>query len=156
MRKTPTQLRKPAAAWPLALLVPALLAGCGGPGGPHRKETFPVVGQVVVDGQPPASPVKVRLHDLQGMGGEHPTVSHAMTGDDGRFEISTYESGDGAPAGDYVLTFEWGRMNLMSMQYGGPDKLGGRYADPQKSKIRFSVTPDDGAVDLGRIELTTK
>jgi hypothetical protein len=137
------------------ILFCGLLPGCGDDG-PLRKETFPVSGQVVIDGQPPSSPVQIMCHPVGGMDQQQRTISQSVTGDEGRFSISTYETGDGAPAGEYVLTFEWGQMNLFSMQYGGPDKLNGRYADPKTSQIKFSVTPDGGPVDLGRIELKTK
>jgi hypothetical protein len=137
-----------------ALVLIAVCDGCGGSDAPYRKETFPVNGQVVVDGVPPSSPVSIVCHDVKGMDQQHPSVSQTMTGAEGRFEVSTYETGDGVPAGDYALTFEWGQINLVSMQYGGPDKLGGRYSDPTKSEFRFKVT--DGPVDLGRLELKTK
>jgi hypothetical protein len=130
------------------------LAGCGGSDQPYRKPTVPVTGQVLVDGQPPSSPIKVMCHDEKGMDQEHPSVSWCMTGDDGKFALSTYEAGDGVPPGSYVLTFEWGQLNMFSMQYGGPDKLKGRYSDPKQSQVR--VTAGEEPVDLGRIELTTK
>jgi len=118
-----------------------------------RKETFPLTGEVYVDGKP-ASGVQVTLHDVKGMDREHPTASQAMTDENGKFAVSTYELSDGVPEGEYVLTFMWGEMNLLSMQYGGPDKLKGRYSDPKKSTQRVQVqkgTPPN----VGRIELTT-
>lgn len=121
----------------------------------NRKETFPVTGQVYVDGKPPDSPIAVKCHNVDGMDKERPTVSSAFTGEDGKFAISTYESGDGIPTGEYVLTFYWGKRNPISMNYGGPDKLNGRYSDPKKSDIRITVLPGN-PTDLGRIDLTTK
>lgn len=120
---------------------------------PHRKDTFPVTGRLVVDGTAPLSPVKVICHPADGTDQEHPTVSWCFTGEDGAFELSTYETGDGVPAGEYVLTFFWGQQNLMAMSYGGPDKLKGRYNDPQKPLVRFAVRPG-GPADLGLIRLT--
>jgi hypothetical protein len=78
-----------------------------------------------------------------------------MTGPDGKFAISTYQSADGVPAGEYLLTFVWGRFDMISKSYGGPDKLNGRYADHQKSEHRVQVESGK-PTDLGRIELTTK
>lgn len=121
-----------------------------------RKTTVPVTGQVRVDGEIPSSPVQIRCTNLGGIDQEHPTVSSAITGEGGTFSISTYESGDGVPEGDYVLTFEWKQMNLVSMSYGGPDQLKGRYSDAEKSDIRFTVDPKSKAIDLGTIELKTK
>lgn len=140
----------------LALLTAAttfVLSGCGGDE-PFRKETFPVTGQVFVDGKP-ASGVKVTLYDVKGVDKEHPTFSSGMTDDEGKFEISTYEAADGVPVGEYVVTFEWGEMNMFTMQYGGPDKLKKRYNDPQKSQFRLTVKEGE-PTDMGRIDLTTK
>jgi 5-hydroxyisourate hydrolase-like protein (transthyretin family) len=118
-----------------------------------RKETFPVTGEVHVDGQP-AADLAVRCIDVKGLDKEHPTTSSAFTDQTGKFEISTYETADGVPAGDYVLTFQWGQWNRMTMSYGG-DKLDGRYADAKKSEVRFTVQQGQ-PTDLGRIDLTTK
>jgi 5-hydroxyisourate hydrolase-like protein (transthyretin family) len=139
--------------WPLAVAT-AALAGCGSDD-PSRKETVHVAGQVFIDGQPAPAPINVMCHDVKGLDKEHPTVSQAMTDNQGRFEISTYESGDGIPPGEYVLTFEWGAISLVSMQYGGPDKLEGRYSDPQKSPFRFQVESGK-PLDLGRLELVSR
>jgi hypothetical protein len=68
--------------------------------------------------------------------------------------VSTYRFGDGAPAGEYVLTFMWGKLDPLSMQYGGPDQLNGRYDKRAKSEHRVTVASEE--VDLGRIELTSK
>lgn len=126
---------------------------CAEEGSP-RKETYPVTGEVYVDGEP-ANYLAVTCHDVNGTDTAMPTVSSAFTGPDGKFSISTYESGDGVPAGDYVLTFMWGELNALSGRYGGPDKLKGRYAEPKKSEVRFKVEPGQ-PTDLGRIELTRK
>ena len=129
------------------------LCSCGKKPG-FRKETFPVSGQLYVDGTP-VEKVAVTCLDVTGVDKEHPTISQAYTEKDGTFKISTYESGDGVPAGDYVLTFYWGELNLMSMSYGGPDKLNDRYKDPAGSTVKFSVKKG-APTDLGKIELTTK
>ena len=70
-------------------------------------------------------------------------------------EIATYEASDGVPEGEYVLTFMWGKINLISGGYGGPDKLNGRYTDPETSEVKVTVKAGE-ATELGTIELTTK
>ncbi len=124
------------------------------PKGPPRKETFPVKGEVSVDGQP-AGGLAITCNNVAGMDAKMPTVSQTFTKDDGKFEISTYGQGDGVPEGEYTLTFIWGKPDLLHGGYGGPDKLKGRYKDPQKSTIRFKVEKGK-PTDLGKIELTTK
>jgi hypothetical protein len=121
---------------------------------PNWKETFPVTGEVYVDGQP-AAMLQVALHDRVGIDKSQPTFSSTFTGNDGRFALSTYEDGDGVPAGEYAITFLWGELNMFSMQYGGPDKLRGQYSDPKKTTFEVKVEPGK-PTDLGRIELSTK
>jgi len=130
-----------------------LLCSCAEEG-PVRKETYPVTGEVYVDGQP-AADVAVTCNDVKGLDTEMPTTSSGVTDQNGRFQISTYESSDGVPPGEYTLTFMWGQRNLMTMSYGGPDKLNGRYSDPKASEVRFTVESGKPA-DLGQIQLTTK
>lgn len=137
----------------LALLC-LVLSSCGEPE-PYRKPTYPVTGKVTVDGAAPGSAIQVFCENVGGMDEQHPTYSQSETKEDGSFAISTYESGDGVPAGDYVITFVWQDFNLMSRQYGGPDKLNKRYNDPKTSE--FKVTVKEGEpTDMGTIALTTK
>jgi hypothetical protein len=119
-----------------------------------RKETFPVTGQVLVDGKPAAN-IQVTMHDVNGIDQEQPTFSSAFTDEQGRFALSTYEQGDGVPAGEYVVTFYWGELNLVSMQFGGPDKLKNKYNDKSNSPFRIKVEKGKPA-DMGQLELTTR
>lgn len=125
-----------------------------GPKEPPRKETFPVKGMVLVDGQP-AGTLAVYCNNVAGMDTKMPTVSQTFTKEDGSFEISTYGQSDGVPEGEYTLTFMWGKPDLLHGGYSGPDKLNGRYKDPKASKFQFKVEKGK-PVDLGKIELTTK
>ncbi len=120
---------------------------------PNWKETHPAKGEVYVDGQP-AEFLRVMCTNVNGIDKENPTVSSATTDKDGKFEISTYEKGDGLPEGEYVLTFMWGQLDRIS-GYGGPDKLKQKYLDPKKSEHKFTVVKGK-PTDLGRIELKTK
>lgn len=129
-----------------------LLCSCSKQG-PPRKDTFPVTGEVRVDGQP-VGQLAVRCIDVKGLDKASPTASAAFTEENGKFKIATYQSADGVPEGEYVLTFEWGKWSLNG-SYGGPDKLNGRYKDPKKPVKQFKVEKGK-ATDLGTIELTTK
>ena len=136
----------------LILIVCAICGACSKV--TNRKATYPVTGVLKVDGQP-AEMAAVNCLAVQGLDKADPTVSAAFTNPDGSFQISTYEKGDGVPTGDYVLTVEWGKMNLISMQYGGPDKLNGKYSNAKTSTIKFTVK-EGVPTELGTIELTTK
>ena len=136
-------------------LILALLSTCCGCGRqqPFRKETFPVKGKVLVDGQPVENlaVVCIRLSEADK---EHPTESQCFTQKDGRFEIGTYESKDGVPEGEYALTFRWGEWNLFTKSYDG-DKLNDRYTDPQNPVAKFTVKKGQ-PTELGEIKLTTQ
>lgn len=130
------------------------LTSCQKPRG-NRKHTEKVKGRITVDGTVPGSAVRVECHSTNSAASPDFTVSQTMTNPDGSFEISTYESGDGVPPGEYVLTFYWGELNAISMNYGGPDRLNSRYSDPQKSEIKLTVKEGE-PIDLKEIPLTTK
>ncbi len=139
----------------LLLSFVSIIVGCGGgEEEPFRKNTAVVKGSITVDGVPPDSPLMITCVPVGGMDKENPTYTQAMSDDNGNFELSTYEQGDGIPEGEYTLTFVWGKMNLISRNYGGPDKLGGKYADPKTSGIKLSVKGSE-PIDMGTIELTT-
>lgn len=121
----------------------------------YGKETFPVTGKVQLDGQPGAM-ISVTLTDVNGFDAAAavPAIPKAVTMDDGTFAISTFEAGDGAPAGEYTATFVLGERQGLSINTDN-DKLKGKYSDPEKSE--FKVTVKEGEpTDMGTIELTTK
>jgi hypothetical protein len=137
------------------LVAVVTVVGCGptGPQGGPRVETVNVTGTVMVDGAPAGFLQITALP--KGGAGAVPMNSTALTAGDGSFSLSTYESGDGVPAGDYSLTFVWGEMNLMNGQYAG-DKLDGRYSDAATSAVTVTVTAGGEPQDLGTIELSTQ
>jgi len=137
-------------AWVVAAVVVIVCVGCGGePKGGPRVETSPVTGKILVDGVPAAS-LEVTCHPQGGSEVNYPL--NTLTDEQGQFSLGTYESGDGLPAGEYKLTFEWLEGTML-----GPttDKLKEAYSDPAKSE--FTVTVKEGEEnDMGEIKLTTK
>lgn len=138
----------------LLLMILVLNSGCSEEQA-FRKATTPAKGIVTVDGQPPGSGIQIECHLVGTADTEHPTASATETDADGKFAISTYESGDGLPAGDYTLTFTWQEFNVISRSYSGEDKLNGRYSDPKTSTIKLTVKEGEEN-DLGVVALTTK
>jgi len=136
------------------ILCTAALVGCGQDRNPSRKPTFPVTGIILVDGDVPDSPLRIECAPVSEMDPDLFSVSFGLSNPDGSFRISTYESGDGAPDGEYVLTFAWTDTSPLLGETTRPDKLKGRYADPGKSDIAFQV--EGQPVDLGLIELSTE
>ena len=108
----------------MVALVCTAVVGCGG--GISAPRTVPTSGTVLFKGKP-AEGVKVTLHpkfDMQ-------FTPNGVTGKDGRFILSTGAPVDGAPPGEYSVTFELLRP--------GADKRGldtefdvwkGKYANP--------------------------
>lgn len=141
------------------VVICVLLAGSVGCGGsvspePARIATYPVTGEITVEGQP-AEDLEVTCHEVKSLGTGAAFKMTANTDRLGKFQLSTYAPGDGVPEGEYVLTFLWGKLNVLSTRYEGPDRLNNRYLDPNGAKTKFTSTKGK-RVDLGKIELTTK
>ena len=137
----------------LLLMSVVVFCGCGGEE-PFRKSTSPVKGKVTVDGVAPGAVIQIQCNPVGGLDPAHPTASSTETDPEGNFQIATYNSGDGVPAGEYTLTFAWQEFNLLSRQYSGPDKLNDRYSDPATSTIKLTVKEGE-ELDMGVIALTT-
>ncbi|GEM_PF-758778 len=120
------------------LIVSAILVcqGCGGEA--WQAATHPSSGSLTVNDQPAVGAV-VELHSV----GKQPDTRNsrpwAIVQADGSYTLSTYQSGDGAPLGDYAITIRWPPdVTQPSME----DQLGGAYATAQKTK--WKVTINDG------------
>jgi len=69
----------------------------------------------------------------------------AVTQADGKFQLSTYKAGDGAPSGDYKVTVIW--HPLVDGEGGavrGANALPVRYATPESSDLSVNI-PEGGA-----------
>ena len=131
----------------IALLSCAALIGCGEKD--WHAETHPTRGRVIINGQPAAGAV-VELHST---GEKKPDVRNSrpwgIVQQDGTFTLSTYESGDGAPPGEYAITVRWPPdVNQPSLE----DRLGGAYTKPDQSKWRATITEGDN--ELPPVEIT--
>ena len=73
----------------------------------ESRATFPVEGRVLIRGQP-AEGVQVFLHPCDAVQRGKP---RGVTDADGRFRLRTYHEGDGAPAGEYLVTVYWPAPN---------------------------------------------
>jgi hypothetical protein len=120
----------------------AVFTGCG----KGQVKTYPVSGEVIVDGKP-AEDVFIYLHTVTP---ENPPAFPTPFGKvekDGRFVISTFGNGDGAPAGDYVVTFAWrARSGLMKQHFDGPDRFKGQYYDKEKSNFHVTIKKEPNAL----------
>jgi hypothetical protein len=125
------------------ILLALVASGCWS-AGDDRPATFPVRGQVLMDGKPAAG-ARVLLTALG-----NPTLArlgpHAEVGADGSFRITSFRTGDGAPAGRYLLTLTWPLPPRPGKEVG-PDRFKGRYADPRRPLRQLEVVPGENIVE---------
>ena len=142
----------------LTLVLCLCLSGCGSGQNALKlpddaSKTIKVSGVVTVDGKPGWG-VFVTLNAKPGTVAG--SLSEGEGNEEGKFEISTYIAADGAPPGEYTLTFR--RVDKTIFHIGGdgpPDLFKGAYSKPAESKHSVSIQEGSEPVDLGVIELTS-
>ena len=105
-----------------------------------RVAVSPVRGQVFAASNEPAAGALVVFHPVDA--NAEPTLRPvAYVDDEGNFELTTYDQGDGAPSGKYVITVEWREKPAtpFSADKEGKDRLRGKYANPEASTLQFTV-----------------
>lgn len=118
---------------------------------PGAQPTTPVSGQILVDGEP-MKDIWVKLH-LEGATPE--TVQPAaQTDEEGKFKITTYIGGDGAPEGEYKITVEWLTWRQFGASWVGPNKLAGVCGDPKTTE--FSVSVGSEPIELPAFDVEAK
>lgn len=114
----------------LSIVVVMLLVACGGCGGKYK--TYKVTGQVTLRDGTPVSGVRVTFDRS-----DHKMSATARTDTEGRFELTTLDTDDGAPTGTYDVMITVPQMR-------DPDKptptlFHPKYSDPRTSGLRFEV-----------------
>lgn len=118
-----------------------------------REPVFPVRGTVLYQGRPAAG-ARVSFVPVEG---GHRLRPQGACGPDGVFELSTYELNDGAPSGSYAVAIIWPGPNPRSNGAGdeelqGPDRLNGRFSNPEASAWRVEIDSAPLALDPFRLE----
>ncbi len=126
------------------LALVAALCGCGA-----KERLHPVEGKLFIGGQPAAN-AKIAFHPL---GGSAPRalIPVGVTRPDGSYSLMCRAPGDGAPAGEYVVTLIWPDVALVQdecVEEVAHDRLKGRYADAAKSPLRATVAPGRNDIPL--------
>jgi hypothetical protein len=110
----------------------ALVAFVACSSGRAVHKVYPVKGKILVNGKP-ANECKIYLNRT--FDDKNPVMPTGLTNESGEFQITSYDTNDGAPEGKYVVTIEWReRSGLTKMDYDGPDRLGGAYAKVESTK----------------------
>lgn len=128
-------------------------AGGGGGGGGYtgvRVPVYQVTGRLMVDGKPAKDAYLVFYPADQAAPRPTATVDEA-----GKLTVTTYTTGDGAPAGEYQIGVEWPTMH---MSFGrlqpGEDRLGGRFKGAAASGWMARVAEEPS--DLGTYDLKSR
>lgn len=140
------QLTAPAVSL-LGTLVTLATIGCNGE---SRVPVVPVSGRIVFQGTAPAG-AQVVLHPVS-RSDDRSVAPAGIVKDDGSFQISAYDEGDGAPPGDYVATVQWFRLVADEGGSGrGPNVLPVKYASPETSPVKVTVKSE--ATELEPIDI---
>ena len=145
-------MRHSVAAVPAVALL--LVAGCSDRAKDQetpRVAVHPVEGKLVVNGRL-AGNSRVIFHPLN-KGDATARYPVANTRPDGTFHLTTYAAGDGAPAGEYVVTVVWVNEKIPVDECEGVDllthdRLCGLYADPATSVLRATVNPGPNEITV--------
>jgi hypothetical protein len=156
---TPTPRRATAAASLAFLLASIAFGGCGAGKPAPRYASYPVRGQVLFQGKPLAGAL-VTFHPVEesrfSQDIPRPT---GHTDDDGKFRLTTTTTGDGAPAGPYLVAIsglarppsEGSVLPDPNKPLAKADITKGRYLDPKKSGLKADVK--EGENELPPFEL---
>lgn len=122
----------------LVLTVTLLVASLTGCSGSDRLPVHPVQGQITFNGKPLANAFVV-LHPKSPTESRH-GPAQAQTDADGNFRVTTYETGDGAPEGEYAVTVTYHRLQKTGESFApGPNVLAPKIASPETTDITVRV-----------------
>lgn len=133
----------------MALLAAAAVVGCGS--GPDRIPVYKAAGKITFNNQPVDGAFLV-LHPKGAAPQADVPKPTALVKADGTFEPTTFDTADGAPAGDYVVTIEWRKLVNTGGEWApGPNLLPAKYSNPATSDLVIHVA--EGSNELPPITL---
>jgi hypothetical protein len=145
-------MRVPAHGWLFQglLLVTCLMmvTGCGD-AGPERVTTFPVQGAITFQGRPiPGAFVAFHPQTPRA----NVPAPRANVAADGSLKVTTFQAGDGAPEGQYVLTVEWYKpIKQGGDVMPGPNVIPKKYASPQTSNLKVTIAAQENQLSTIRL-----
>lgn len=131
------------------------ITGCSR--GPSEKPVYKVHGRVTYENKPMNGAI-ITFHSANE--NDRTTPAHATADADGRYELYTYRPGDGAPAGDHIVTIYWpaprpksaGAAVSPDADDGGVmptvDRLKSRYNAVGNSPLHATVEPKDNEINF--------
>ncbi|MBA2116591.1 hypothetical protein [Bremerella alba] len=127
-------------------LVPCVVGCTGRP--EWQSDVQPVQGTLTINGEAAKGAV-VTLYPTGESFDIRKSKPWGVTDEAGVYRLRTYEKDDGAPLGEYKVTFVW-QENPSVM--GSPDQLRGAYSSLAKSEWTFTI--DEETSQLPPIEVT--
>lgn len=126
------------------------LAGCGkAPPLDGAVPVYAVSGTLTHQGKSMGGAI-VTFHPLNPTG-KFPPAPSAKADENGAYKLTTYDTADGAPAGEYRVTVYWpGQRRGTPNEEGDlpPDQLREVYASKTTSKLRATVATRDNTIDF--------
>ena len=116
------------------------LASCGSS---DRIAVYPIEGTVTCNGNPTVGAMVV-FHPVNPTEKTKKVRSAGKVDAEGRYWLSTYGPKDGAPAGEYRVTIIWPGAGDGG-DAPGPDRFGGKYANPNASPLKATVVAGSNA-----------
>jgi hypothetical protein len=140
-------LRKfPVKSWGLVALMLLTVVGCG----ENWASVQPTSGTVKFNGKAPSG-ARVLLHAVKPPeDGSLAVTPSGRVEDDGSFKITSYQAGDGAAPGEYVVTVEWYPVDKDGSV--GANAIPKEYSNPTTSPLKATVS-DGGPTTLDPIDI---
>lgn len=132
----------------LSLLTPLGLVGCGD-SAPLAVPTYPVEAPITFQGKPTPGAF-IAFHPV--MPSEDVPAPRGVVTREGQLQVSTFNGGDGAPEGEYVVTVQWNRLVRRHGEIvAGPNVIPRKYSSPQTSNLRVRIAAGDNKLDPIRL-----
>jgi hypothetical protein len=131
-----------------AAILSLIVSACG----KEHKPVYPVHGKGLDKNAKAAAGAIIVFHPVVA---EDPKEAKPIgtVDENGEFTLTTYKTGDGAPAGEYCITLAWFPPRKSIMEPEKDDVLGGRFALPEKSPIPKFTVEASGANEAPAIQL---
>ena len=136
----------PSARGVAALACLVAIIGCG-KAKPDRVAVHPAAGTITFKGQPTHGAM-VTLHPKSGSGpAENLPTPRANVEKDGTFKVSTFNGGDGAPEGEYVMTISWYKLVKNGGDVvAGPNVIPSKYMKPESSNLTVRIAAGENTL----------
>lgn len=122
-----------------------------------QAATYPARGMVTVNGTA-ANGAVVTLYPIGGKVDVRNSRPWAIADQEGRFELQTYEAGDGAPIGEYNVTVTW-PLDVTKMDLAMIDQLDSQFARPEQSLWKVEIEEGENSlptIAIDGVKLQTK